>query len=194
MASNSTLRNVESKAGIFPFLLLPAEIRLQIYGIMAIPDTDLVSSYKGLFLSCKQIKDEMEDEFTYVFGKYIQPLKSAMAAQLPGSSVQLVRERFSGSYRLEITLPSTSLPPGPTRDYDEYPDVLWTLVKLPLDLLSIDLTLSEDRSTLPEGLREADTMALWYAYYHIDSAMYEFRRRGHIKVYGPRTHSGDPIR
>jgi hypothetical protein len=185
MASNSTLRNVGSTAGIFPFLLLPAEIRLQIYGIIAIPDTDLVSSYKGLFLSCKQIKDEMEDEFTYVFGKHIQPLKSAMAAELPGSSVQLVPERFSGSYRLKITLPTlrwTSI----LATYYRYPkcDAFFSLLKLPLDSLSLNLTLSRDLSTLPDYPRWGGSREM--AIYQTAMVIFNFNDEvSQTTLYGP---------
>ncbi|KAF2877330.1 hypothetical protein BDV95DRAFT_601738 [Massariosphaeria phaeospora] len=54
----------KSTRGIFPFMELPAEIRLQIYPLVSsgyLPWAE-PSDYMGLFLSCAKIHDEMEHE------------------------------------------------------------------------------------------------------------------------------------
>lgn len=55
-----------------PFLKkLPAEIRNEIYGMIATPTDAPFSEYKGLYLSCRQIKQEMDYECSRVFEKHV---------------------------------------------------------------------------------------------------------------------------
>ena len=53
------------------FLDLPAELRNQVYGYIAIPHTVPLSSYIGLYLSCRQIRTEMDSECAKVFRQYL---------------------------------------------------------------------------------------------------------------------------
>ncbi|KAF2826882.1 hypothetical protein CC86DRAFT_291469, partial [Ophiobolus disseminans] len=46
------------------FLDLPAEIRFEIYHIINGSNDSPMSSFKGLYLSCKQTKGEMDIECT----------------------------------------------------------------------------------------------------------------------------------
>lgn len=50
----------EHKIGL---LDLPAELRLQVYSCLATPLSSSPSGYSGLYLSCKQIRNEMEANF-----------------------------------------------------------------------------------------------------------------------------------
>ncbi|KAF2826973.1 hypothetical protein CC86DRAFT_466732 [Ophiobolus disseminans] len=59
------------------FFSLPGELRFAIYAIIAIPDTAPFSAYHGLYMSCRQIKTEMDDECGKRFGAYLETLKSA---------------------------------------------------------------------------------------------------------------------
>jgi hypothetical protein len=58
------------------FLALPAKIRCQVYSIIAIPDAAPLSDYRGLYLSCHQVKDELDHEGARVFGAYLRHLNS----------------------------------------------------------------------------------------------------------------------
>ncbi|KAI4961498.1 hypothetical protein J4E86_000526 [Alternaria arbusti] len=54
------------------FLDLPAELRNQVYGYIAIPHTAPLSSYIGLYLSCHQIRSEMDGECSKIFRNYLE--------------------------------------------------------------------------------------------------------------------------
>ncbi|KAI4939461.1 uncharacterized protein J4E92_000746 [Alternaria infectoria] len=54
------------------FLDLPAELRNQVYGYIAIPHTAPLSSYIGLYLSCHQIRSEMDSECAKTFRNYLE--------------------------------------------------------------------------------------------------------------------------
>ncbi|KAI4685701.1 hypothetical protein J4E81_008853 [Alternaria sp. BMP 2799] len=54
------------------FLDLPAELRNQVYGYIAIPHTAPLSSYIGLYLSCRQIRSEMDSECAKIFRAYLK--------------------------------------------------------------------------------------------------------------------------
>jgi hypothetical protein len=56
------------------FLRLPTELRLAIYTVMAIPDTAPFSAYHGLYMSCRQIKLEMDDQCAKVLGAHLHRL------------------------------------------------------------------------------------------------------------------------
>ena len=46
------------------FLSLPTELRFEIYGYIAVPYEAPLSTYAGLYLSCRQVKDELDSEGT----------------------------------------------------------------------------------------------------------------------------------
>ncbi|KAI4668974.1 uncharacterized protein J4E79_001016 [Alternaria viburni] len=54
------------------FLDLPAELRNQVYGYIAIPHIAPLSSYIGLYLSCRQIRSEMDSECAKIFRAYLK--------------------------------------------------------------------------------------------------------------------------
>ncbi|KAI4635186.1 uncharacterized protein J4E88_004740 [Alternaria novae-zelandiae] len=54
------------------FLDLPAELRNQVYGYIAIPHTAPLSSYIGLYLSSRQIRSEMDSECAKIFRAYLK--------------------------------------------------------------------------------------------------------------------------
>jgi len=45
---------------MFPFLELPIELRFNIYALVAVPVKNQPSDYPGLYLSCSQIKSEID--------------------------------------------------------------------------------------------------------------------------------------
>jgi hypothetical protein len=47
---------------VVSFLDLPAELRFHIYALVAIPTAAPFSTYCGLYLSCKQVKNELDSE------------------------------------------------------------------------------------------------------------------------------------
>jgi len=54
------------------FLDLPAELRNQVYGYIAIPHTAPLISHIGLYLSCRQIRSEMDSECAKIFRAYLK--------------------------------------------------------------------------------------------------------------------------
>lgn len=64
------------------FFSLPPELRYQIYGYMAIPYTEPFSVYHGLYLSCHQIKDEMDAECGPILDLHLRSICSAVGVDL----------------------------------------------------------------------------------------------------------------
>ena len=62
------------------FLDLPAELRLQIYGYIAVPYTRPFSSYIGLYLSYSQVQAEMNDECGSVLLAHLLDIQSQLLA------------------------------------------------------------------------------------------------------------------
>jgi hypothetical protein len=83
------------------FLSLPAELRFQIYGIIAIPTTPF-SAYRGMYLSCRQVKSELDEEGTKAVKAYVADI----AAITPGIEIKIT----SGipSVRLSLRLDATA--------------------------------------------------------------------------------------
>lgn len=54
------------------FLQLPGEIRLEVYKAMSPPLTAHMSEYKGFYLSCRQIKNEMDHEVLRSMKQYLE--------------------------------------------------------------------------------------------------------------------------
>jgi hypothetical protein len=60
------------------FLCLPFELRLQIYGYISYPHDAPLSQYQGLYLSCSQIKNELDDEGTKVVRAFFSRLEARL--------------------------------------------------------------------------------------------------------------------
>jgi len=60
------------------FLDLPAELRNQVYGYIAIPHTAPLTSYIGLYLSCRQIRSEMDSECAKIFRAYLKTFQDQL--------------------------------------------------------------------------------------------------------------------
>jgi hypothetical protein len=80
------LRTTTPSSTHFPFLRLPGELRNQIYGYIAIPNSAPLSSYKGLYLSCRQVKNEMDYEVVEEYQKYLQAMHLSDAAEASSDS------------------------------------------------------------------------------------------------------------
>jgi hypothetical protein len=117
------------------FLDLPAELRYQIYGYIAIPDTAPLSSYAGLYLSCRQIRLEMDSECIKVFRAYLTTLQD----QLEETHVDLP-ESFAEMQHVRLNVK--------TLIWNPQFDNLETFLSLHLASLSITYLVPED--PLPE--------------------------------------------
>jgi hypothetical protein len=64
----------------FPFLSLPLELRLQIYGHIAdkVPRETNIAKFSGLYLSCHQIKQEFEGEYMKIFTRKIAKIAGSL--------------------------------------------------------------------------------------------------------------------
>lgn len=60
------------------FLDLPPELRLQVHGIIAIPDVAPFAEYRGLYLSCHQVKDELDKEGPQGLFRYLDKIKDGI--------------------------------------------------------------------------------------------------------------------
>jgi hypothetical protein len=60
----------------FPFLELPPELRFHVYAIITIPRDAPFSAYSGVYLSCKQIKAEIDQEGAKATKSYLAYLTS----------------------------------------------------------------------------------------------------------------------
>jgi hypothetical protein len=60
------------------FLCLPLELRLQIYGYISFPHDAPLSQYQGLYLSCQQIKNELDDEGAKVVRAFFSRLEARL--------------------------------------------------------------------------------------------------------------------
>jgi hypothetical protein len=85
-----------------PFLKLPTELRLQIYKIVAVPHDAPFSAYAGLYLSCRQIKTELDKEAPTAINKHLATVsKFAPSVQIktlqpfPSLHLQLFLERYN---------------------------------------------------------------------------------------------------
>jgi hypothetical protein len=85
----------------FPFLTLPLEVRLQIYGHIAskVPRQTNISKFSGLYLSCHQIKQKFEGEYMKIFTRNI----AKIADSLPSFRLLLpVPSKFSDAHSLTL--------------------------------------------------------------------------------------------
>jgi hypothetical protein len=57
---------------MFDFLGLPTELRFMVYREISDPLTACVSDYKGMYLSCRQLKAEMDQECPKPLARYLE--------------------------------------------------------------------------------------------------------------------------
>jgi hypothetical protein len=132
------------------FLTLPAELRLEVYGKQNPPriepetytdcdsayinshNTVSISRYKGLYLSCRQIKEEMDDACIKRPGQVMEQVWDN------GGSDFLIEfpKTFSKARQAVIGIPS-----GPLLEKHNVPETanIHKLLTLPLDLIKINL-------------------------------------------------------
>ncbi|KAF2867480.1 hypothetical protein BDV95DRAFT_180591 [Massariosphaeria phaeospora] len=91
-----------------PFIDLPAELRLEIYSCIIPPNPSprALYSHRGLFLSCRQIHDELQRECVKELDKPLEEIKRAW----PIATFQEYRERYAPKSRIELRMP-----PPPTK-------------------------------------------------------------------------------
>lgn len=73
----STSQNMVSTQPTSIFLALYPELRVKIYKFIAPTYRSSKFEYQGLFLSCRQIKSELEHECILAFNKFIESIKEA---------------------------------------------------------------------------------------------------------------------
>jgi hypothetical protein len=86
----------------FPFLELPIELRFQIYGYVAeaVPRSAPMIKFAGLYLSCRQIKEEFEDEYMKAYTRYTTEL----ASTLRRSRLLAIPTTFATAQRLAVQI------------------------------------------------------------------------------------------
>ncbi|PVH99289.1 hypothetical protein DM02DRAFT_729304 [Periconia macrospinosa] len=67
---------METNPVITPFLHLPTEIRLNIYGFCGNPLNYPFSQFEGLYLSCRQIHNEMDEECRKILQGQLAPVEA----------------------------------------------------------------------------------------------------------------------
>jgi hypothetical protein len=87
------------------FFQLPAEIRVDIYGLMALPFEVPVSEYRGLYMSCRQVKMEMDYECSKVLEKYVTKCEAILTNL--GIPMRVVPSQPPGVCCIEMTKPTT---------------------------------------------------------------------------------------
>jgi hypothetical protein len=127
------------------FLDLPPEMRFQVYAYIAIPDSAPFSDYHGMYLSCKQIRTEMNKECGRVLGSHLKAIQTSLI-------------------KMSITIPTTFLAmqhihltydfPRPREPSNTYPFFE------PLSRL-LDLRLASLTVTTAKGSRQWFTRMVW---------------------------------
>jgi hypothetical protein len=82
-----------------PFLDIPLEIRLHVYSYIAFPTSGPFSDYRGLYLSCQQIKAEINEEAPKICRSFLDRFSLANPGHLFEYGVTL-----PGLYDLHLTL------------------------------------------------------------------------------------------
>ncbi|KAF2865772.1 hypothetical protein BDV95DRAFT_623534 [Massariosphaeria phaeospora] len=121
------------------FLNLPAELRLQIYGYLSIPQTGPTSEGKGLSLSCRQIKHEMDIECTKQMNVFIRDIVREWRDKFPSvpNLWVLQPDTFAGIKDLEIQIPFLDIPLESDSDHGEMLRALHPFFALHLSSLKI---------------------------------------------------------
>jgi hypothetical protein len=140
--------NLQSKAS---FLSLPAELRFEVYAtINAINDIPM-SDFKGLYLSCWEVKAEMDKECTVKMGRAIT---KAWNEDASGLYFELPKT-FATARQLQLLMPGAVLPedgidPHPTLDVIRrlagLVDIVGRLAGLLLESLTIILIHDKEAS------------------------------------------------
>jgi hypothetical protein len=86
-----------------PFLDLPLEIRLHVYSYIAFPTSGPFSDYYGFYLSCQQIKAEIDEEAPKICRRFLDKFSLANPGHLFDHGITL-----PGLYDLHLTLYYTS--------------------------------------------------------------------------------------
>jgi hypothetical protein len=117
---------------MFPFLSLPLELRLQVYGTIAaqVPHTTPMTEFSGFALSCRPIKEEFEKEYMVVYRKAMTDI----ADLLPQELLQLssVPTAFHTAQHLTINLPD-----GLAAQSGSFTPLLFRPLLLPASLATI---------------------------------------------------------
>jgi hypothetical protein len=89
---------------MFVFLALPTELRFMVYHHVSDPVATCLSDYKGMYLSCRQIKAEMDQECPRPLSKYLEMEGGPEPGQLNLQLVPLPRQpHFRDIRNLRIT-------------------------------------------------------------------------------------------
>jgi hypothetical protein len=91
------------------FLNLPLELRFQIYGITADPSIAPFSEYQGLYLSCRQIKDEMDTELPRATNAHL----ARITALLPPGVTISASGTLPAPLNVRVTLDRSMYPSSP---------------------------------------------------------------------------------
>ncbi|CAA9962927.1 hypothetical protein CFE70_006351 [Pyrenophora teres f. teres 0-1] len=86
-----------------PFLALPAEIRLEIYSNMAVPRDNSFWYYRGLYMSCSQVRNEMDHECGKILRKHLEEIKNSWPSTF-GLGL-LIPKGFSDMHRVVLRIP-----------------------------------------------------------------------------------------
>lgn len=121
-------------------LKLPAELRVEIYNLINIPFKSALSDYRGLYLSCQGIKQEMDHEIFKKLKPFVESLQAKWTAdpKTNGIVIELL-PRFSRIH-LKVTFPTIS---GPVRTTNKWKDELRVLSDIHLDTLEVALVAND---------------------------------------------------
>jgi hypothetical protein len=120
------------------FLDLPAELRLEIYEWVNADNTVPTSEFKGLYLSCRQIKKEMDDACITKPTQMVQKMLNDDA--IPFTCMPT--KKFSKVRQLTIRLPANYLLDEAWDDYPKF-DNFHKLLFLPLESVTVKLTYAD---------------------------------------------------
>jgi len=129
------------------FLSLPTELRFAIYSIIAIPDTAPFSAYHGLYMSCRQVKTEMDGECGKVLLEHLRQLQSTFQDQ---------------QYFLQLTVANTF--PAMLHARLSFDSNIYTLSDVLNELVSLhleSLTLTPRRASF-DSLPDMDVSAFFH--------------------------------
>lgn len=115
---------------ILSFLTLPSETRNHIYSYCT-PVNGYTSDYAGIYLSCKQVKHELDGEASFTFWTFI----SSVAAEWPHAAAALRIAKPTGYAKIStLTLEI----PRSLHDMTVIPDYLDQFPQFPLDWADYD--------------------------------------------------------
>lgn len=136
-----------------PFLDLPAEIRIKIYDIIAVPTDGPLRDYKGLYLACRQIKEEMDHEVVQSMARYLKGWKAKWAENPSTSGITMtIPATFSATRRVVIDLPNeaTKVTDQSGKTSRRLPEGIQDILQLFLDKISVNQVLPKGGLRLEE--------------------------------------------